>query len=438
MKPISRRTVLRGAGSVAIALPWLEAMAPRKASAALSPRRFVAMFQPMGSVFDNWRPSGTETAFQLSPILSPLEAHKKDLVVIEGLDQKGDGGGGHQIGIGGLLTGQTLNPGPFRAASGELAGWAAGPSIDQEIAKVIAGDTKFRSREFGVFVRGATNNQRMCYAAADQPLAPESSPANALKTLFGDLSSDAASLAMRAQRRTVLDAVLGQYRSLRQRLGTADGVRLDQHLSALREIEVRLNTVVTVPAICQKPTVDPGLKLTDPNVLPAVMKAQMDILIMALACDLTRVTSLQWVDSTANTRFSWLGINDGHHSLSHLPDSDPVAKDKMVRINRWFGEQFAYLIDGMKKIQEGDRTLFDNSLLFWGNGLAKGNSHSLRNAPYVLAGSAGGRVRTGRYLRYTPGIPHNNLLVSMANAMGSPITTFGKPDWCTGPLRSFA
>jgi hypothetical protein len=161
-------------------------------------------------------------------------------------------------------------------------------------------------------------------------------------------------------------------------------------------------------------------------------------MVMALACDLTRVASLQWIDSTANIIYSWLGIGEGHHTISHEPDSNADAREKMSRIHRWYSEQVAYLLTKMKEAREGDRTLLDNSLLFWGNGLAKGNSHTLRDAPIVLAGGAGGRLRTGRYLRYQGEVPHNNLLVSLANIFGVGITRFGRPEWCTGPLSGLA
>jgi hypothetical protein len=431
---LDRRTLLRGAGGAALALPLLEAMQPRRAAAQTTPRRFVVMFQPMGTIPDSWRPTGTETAFELSPILAPLEPHKRDLVVIDGVDQNGRGGGGHQIGIGGLLTGEQLNPGPFRSANGQLSGWAAGPSIDQEIAKVIAGGTKFRSRELGVFVRGATNNHRVCYAAADQPLAPESDPRNAAKALFRDVGSDPAAVNLRAQRRAVIDAVRVEYQTLRRRLGGPDATRLDAHIEAVREIEKRLDVVTPAAAACRAPAVEGAIELSSAASIPAIARLQIDILVAALACDLTRVASLQFIDSTSNIVYGWLGIREGHHSISHLPDSNADARDKMSRIHRWYSEQLAYLLAKMKEVREGERTLLDASLVFWGNGLAKGNTHTLRDAPLVLAGGAGGRLRTGRFLRYAGSVPHNNLLVSMANALGSPITRFGRAEWCTGPL----
>jgi len=146
------------------------------------------------------------------------------------------------------------------------------------------------------------------------------------------------------------------------------------------------------------------------------------------------VASLQWSRSVSQTRFTWLNITQGHHDLSHRPDSEPDAVTSLTRINTWYAQQFAGLISRLKATPDGaGGTLFDNTLLLWCNELAKGNIHGRIGAPYVLAGSAGGALRTGRYLNYGP-LPHNNLLVSILNAMGVPDTTFGKADWCSGAL----
>jgi hypothetical protein len=158
---------------------------------------------------------------------------------------------------------------------------------------------------------------------------------------------------------------------------------------------------------------------------------------MALACDITRVASIQWSRSVSQVRFTWLDtpINEAHHDLSHRSDDDTDAVAKLTRINTWYASQLAGLIARLKAIPEGNGTVFDNTLILWSNELAKGNTHSRVGAGYVLAGHAGGALRTGRYLDYTgQSLPHNNLLVSLLNAMDVPDRSFGKTDWCTGPL----
>jgi hypothetical protein len=432
--------MLRGLGGAAIALPWLEAMTPRRARAATGPtKRFIVMFSANGTIPPAWTPApgASETDFTLSPILSPLEAHKPDLVVISGLEQKGGGGDGHQTGMGGMLTGQMLNAGPFAGVGAAPAGWPMGPSVDQRIADALAVPTKLRSLELGVQVGAADNWGRMIYRAANQPLPPDDDPASIYARVFSDLHTDPAVLArLRRRRQSILDGVGAQFTRISARVGSADRQRLDAHLTAVREIESRLTTDLVVSnAACHDPVIT-SVPATANDSFPAVGALQMDLLTMALACDITRVASLQWSRSVSQTRFSWLSITEGHHDLSHRPDDDLGAVDKLTRINTWYAQQLASLISRLKTTPDGSGgTLFDNTLILWCNELAKGNTHGRAGAPYVLAGGVGGALRTGRFLRYDgQSLPHNNLLVSILNAMDVPDRTFGKPDWCTGPL----
>ncbi|HTB57696.1 MAG TPA: DUF1552 domain-containing protein [Polyangia bacterium] len=437
MKRISRRAILRGAAGAAIALPWLEAMSPRRARAAASPRRFIVMFSPNGTLPTQWTPTGTETSFTLSPILMPLAPHQADIVVVEGLLQEGGGGDGHQNGIGGMLTGSPLNPGPFAGVGAPPAGWATGPSIDQRIAQALAAPTPYQSLELGVQVGAADNWGRMIYQAANQPLPPTDDPAQVYASVFSDLHTDPVALAhLRARRKSILDAVGGEYTRIGGQLGSADKQRLDAHLTAVREIETRLTTsLVDNNPSCHDPTVT-AVAAQENDSFPAVGSLQMDLLTMALACDLTRVASMQWSRSVSQVRFTWLNVPDGHHDLSHRSDDDSDAVNKLTLINTWYAQQMADLITRLKNTPDGaGGTLFDNSLILWSNELAKRNTHSRQDAPYVLAGNAGGGLRTGRFVSYEgQGLPHNNMMVSILNALDIPDTTFGEADWCTGPL----
>jgi len=432
---LNRRTLLASAAGAAVGLPWLEAFAPRHAAAATTtPKRFVVMFAPNG-LLPAWTPSGTERDFELSPILAPLAEHQSDLVVIRGLYQEGGGGDGHQNGMGGMLTGAMLNDGPFGGVQAPPAGWASGPSVDQRIADVIGGETKLRSLELGVQVGGADNWGRMCYRAADQPLPPEDDPSAVYARVFAELHTDPAVLAAeRARQKSILDTVAGEYQRVAAGLGSADRQRLDAHLEAVRDIEGRLTRVGTLSgAACADPVVT-ALDKDDNDAFPAVGALQIDLLAMALACDVTRVASLQWSRSVSDVRFTWLGIDQGHHELSHFADDDAGAVDKLSRIESWYATQLATLIAKLKAIPEGDGTVLDNTVILFCNELAKGNTHSRQDAGYVLAGRAGGALETGRFLRYDGDTPHNGLLVSLLNAMDVPDQRFGNPDWSNGPL----
>jgi hypothetical protein len=336
-----------------------------------------------------------------------------------------------------MLTGQSLNPGPFQGGGNAGAsGWAGGISVDQRIAAAIGTSTRLRSLELGVEVVSADNWSRMSYLGSNRPVPPEDSPLHAYQRLFGGEAGSPAALALlRARRRSVLDAVKGQFAALAARVGASDRARLEAHATSIREIELRLDAQAVASAAC----VDPGAPRPPASPsnddFPAIGALQMDLLVLALACDLTRVASLQWSRAVSQVRHTWLGIREGHHDLSHLPDDDAAAQAKLTQINTWYASQLAYLAGKMAAIPDVDgKRLLDASLILWCNELGKGNSHSRQNAPYVLLGSAGGALSTGRFLSYPGSPPHNNLLTSLLIAMGIPATTFGKPEWCTGPL----
>jgi hypothetical protein len=168
---------------------------------------------------------------------------------------------------------------------------------------------------------------------------------------------------------------------------------------------------------------------------PLTGRAQMDLLVMALACDLTRVASLQWSTSVSNTRFTWLPLNlgEGHHDLSHYGDDAAAAQADIAMINQWYTEQFAYLLTKMSMIPEGDSNLLDNSVVVWVNELGQGNSHTRSDIPFILAGGCQGYFETGRVLSYD-GAPHGQLLVSLTHAMDVPVDTFGVQQHSQGPL----
>jgi len=448
VRRLSRRTLLRGAGGIALGLPFLEIMGrPAHAqgmpgyTAAGMPKRFIVWFTPNGTIPSAWTPTGGETDFEFSRILKPLEPFRKKVLIIDGVDQTGEGGDGHQNGMQGMLTGQTLNPGTFKGGNGELAGWANGISVDQRVAQVIGGETKLRSLELGVQTGNDENNwNRMSLLGPDQPVPPENSPFKAYDRIFKDFASmpDAAGKAL-ARNKTVLDAVADNYRALQAKLGAEDKARLEKHLQAVTEIEGRLGLKPKAALdSCAAPMLgDRNLAVTKNENFPTVGKLQMDLLVMAMACDLTRVGSIMWNRSVGSATHTWAdpSIVRGHHDLSHDGDTLADSVEWLTKINLWYSQQFAYLLKSLDSIPEGDGTMLDNTVVYWCNELAKGNSHSRNDSHYVVAGGAGS-LKMGRYLKfnYKDTVRHNNLLLSLINAMGIADTSFGKADWCTGPL----
>lgn len=440
MKALSRRTFLRGAGGVAIALPFLSAM-DDSARADTFPKRFVAFFTGLGTVKDAWVPIGTETSFVLNEILSPLEPFKDKLLILEGLDMESayhGPGDPHQLGIGQALTGTELQEGTlFKYACNPNAtvGWGGGISVDQFLAQQIGQLTKFGSLEFGVQVQYANVSSRFSYLGPGQPVPPEDNPRAAFERIFSDLAANPDDLArLRARRHRVLDAVTDDYQSLVRRLGGNDRLKLEHHLDAVNEIEKRLDAPGLLGGACALPALGEPLEIYDNDNYPALGQLQLDLLAMALACDLTRVASIQWANTQQGGKvFTWLGQNEGHHSLSHSNPQDPAKRAQLIAIGKWYAQQLAYLLSRLDAVEEGTGTLLDNTVILWCTDIAVGQSHARRDMPYVLAGGCGGALQTGRYLKYN-GDYHNNMLVSLCNAMDVGITTFGNPAYCTGKL----
>lgn len=441
----SRRELLAALGAAGL-VPLL----PSAARAQAAPRRLVVFYTPNGTVGPQWRPKGTETAFTLGRILAPLEPHRAKLLVLGGLNMAlADSGFGshHTRGIGGLLTGRPILMGRFESAGPPTAGWAAGISLDQHIAKVAGASTRFRSLELGVRVIDAEVRGRVSYLGPSQPVPPMESPYDAFDRLFagtrppvgggggGEMGLDR----LRIERKSVLDFVQLELASVRRSLGTDDRPRLDAHVESLRDIERRLSPPQAPPvAGCAAPAPGARMDLTASENMPAIGRLQMDLLVGALACDHTRVATLQWTSAESNQTFPWLGINGQHHVISHAGDGDAGALENLTRINTWYAEQLRYLLDKLAAVREGERTLLDNTVVLWMNEVGKGNNHAHRDLPFLLAGSCGGHFRTGRFVDFmaggASGRPHNDLLVSLANAMGLPDKLFGDPAHCTGPL----
>jgi hypothetical protein len=263
--------------------------------------------------------------------------------------------------------------------------------------------------------------------------------------VFGMLETDPVGAAkLKNRRKSVLDVVDKQYEALAPKVGAEDKKKLEQHLDAVRELEKRLdNPGAVLGGSCQIPTVGSPLDPKDPNNFPFVGTAFMDMLAMALACDITRVVTLQWSASTNNRPYPWLQYDDGtgpkaitddEHNLGHQADDNVVAWGKLNVIRHWYGQQFAYLLSKLAAIPEGDGTMLDNTVVLFASEISRCNTHSHKDMPFILAGSGGGYFKTGQYLTFDGDRPHNDLLIAIANAMGHPIETWGEEAYVMGPL----
>lgn len=441
-----RRTMLRGLGGAMLGLPLLE-LAARDVQAAMPgvapdgyPLRFVVFFNPNGCWPATWFPTGTETDFTLAQSMIPLEPFKQHLTILDGVDMPAvDAGPGedHQQGMGGVLTGRPLQQGGMVGGDGSLAGWGDGISIDQRIAGHIGAGTPLGSVEAGIRASAYTGSEvrsRICYAGPAQPLPPEDNPAGIYARMFGDFTADPTEMAVRrAKRVSVLDTVAGQFDTIRNQAGVDDRMRLDQHAALVRDLELRLQNEPVLGEHCVVPGAPPAVNPDDAGSMHVVSQAHIDLIAMAFACDITRVASLQYSNGANHHTFPFLGSNGDGHGLSHAADDDAASWAEWTVRQTWYCEQFAYLLGKLAAIPEGDVTVLDHTVVLWVNELSKGNTHSHQRMPFMMAGSAGGYFRTGRYVTYA-NAPHNDLLVSLLNAFGIEEQTFGAPEFCTGPL----
>lgn len=396
-------------------------------------QRLVVMFSPNGIVPKTFWPDQQGHNFTFKEIMQPLQPYQDRTLVLKGVCDKVRGDGdNHMRGIGCLLTGIELFPGNIQGGSHTPAGWAKGHSIDQEIKRFLNKNphsrTRFGSLEFGVLVpERADTWTRMVYGGPNQPIAPIDDPYQMFNKLYGRMKDQAAL-------KGILDEVQQDLKKLRTVVSKEDRHLLEEHATFVRDMEQQLRSEDQDEVVHAVPELEPGVKEENDN-LPRISKMQIDLMVNSFVNDFARLGTLQYTNSVGQARMRWLGIDDGHHSLSHKSDNDQESQDKLTRINKWFCEQLAYLVKRLDETPEPgtSQTLLDNTTIVWTNELGKGNSHTLNDIPFVLVGN-GLDFKMGRSLRL-PNVPHNRLLLSFAHSFGHHISEFGNPDFCgQGPL----
>lgn len=451
---LSRRAFLTSLGLGAATLPFVPLLDAHSGTTP-PPKRLVFFFSSNGTIRNSWLPKMVDGKLELNTIMSPLEKHKSRLLVVDGLCHKvileKSVRDGHTAGMNTALTGKTnVIPDPSRP----LNSLATGISVDQFLAQKLKLSTKLKSLECGVGVEIHTPEfAALSYRGERSPIMPESSPYRVFDRLFKNFSEpgapdDSAEREALSDRQKVLSLVTKDLDSVRAKLAQSDKVKMEAHIGAVQAVEHSLKTSVGAASVkaCQKPELQKGIDPWNNDQIPVIARIQMDLLAMALACDLTRIGTIQFGRSGAPHRFTWLGpefINDpavspfctakGFHAIAHR-ESDPVSLAKLIRIHSWYAEQLAYFLDKLAAIPEAGGTMLDNTLVVWVNELGTGANHSHENIPWVIAGNVGGYFKTGQLVSF-PKEPHNRLLMSLCHAMGAPVETFGDPDYCkAGPL----
>ena len=427
-----RRDFLRRLGLSAAALPLLGGLATLGAAEPAGGRRsrVIFVFSPNGVVPPAFWPDEEGANFTLKPILKPLEPFKGKMLTLKGVNNRVRGDGdSHMRGMSCLLTGIELFPGNIMGGGGAPAGWASGPSVDQVIRTHLQGNAATKTRHGSLEIGVAVGNRadpwtRWSYAGANQPVAPISSPYELFDKLYGSMKEG-------ENLGSVLDGLKDDLAKVATAVDKGDRGLLDQHTTALRELERGLQESRAQSALKVPHPPEAGVPL-DNDSIPQITRLQTELLISAFQNDLARVSTFQFTNSVGGARMKWIGIEEGHHALSHDPDLNKGSVEKLTKINTWFAEQIAFLAKRLQETPEpdGNGNMLDHTTIVWTNELGKGNSLTHEDIPWVLIGGGLG-FKAGRALKFNK-TPHNRLLMAIAQGFGHPMKTFGNPSLCEG------
>jgi hypothetical protein len=438
-KTRSRREFLRDLGISVAALPFVMSL-PSLGLAGTTARRqrLLIMFSPNGTVPQNFWPDapGDLKDITLKRILAPLEPFKDRMLLLHGVSNKVRGDGdAHMRGMSCLLTGIELFPGNIQGGSDTPAGWASGISIDQELKNFLQSRTETRTRlgslELGIAVPDRADPwTRWSYAGPNKPVAPTDDPYQVFEKLYGRVKD-------KGTLKSIIDDLKEDFRAVSTKVGKEDKRLLDEHVALVREMEQELQRTEDQKLAHPAPSLEESVANDNDNI-PKISRMQIDMLTSALANDMTRVATLQYTNSVGNARMKWLGVEEGHHQLSHDPDLNTESLEKLTKINTWYCGELAHLVQRLAQISEpdGSGTLLDNTLIVWTNELGKGNSHTLNDIPFVVAGGAPG-MRMGRAMKFEKAA-HNRLWMAIARTFGHDLKSFGNPRLCEGGALDLA
>jgi hypothetical protein len=434
--PISRRTVLRGAG-VSLALPWLEAMMPAASTPkAALPVRMAFLYMPNGVNTKAWAPEGVGRDFKLSPTLQPLADLKDNIVVAQNLwNQAAKDGDGHYVKESSILTSARIS----KTLGEDLN--SHGISMDQIAAQKAGGRTPLPSLELGVSPEAtgvdlAVGYTRVygCHIAWSSPITPLAREINPRSVYERLLRASGPKGNSGKQDALLLDRVLGQAKDLRAQVGAADRLRIDEYMSIVRSLEERTQRASVSGRNAWKPRVPLNsvpMPPEEPKDYAEHVRLMLDMIALAFQSDTTRISTFMFGNAVSNVSFRWLeGVSGSHHDMSHH-SNDPDKLRQYQLINQWYVAQYAYLLKKLRDTKEGESNVLDNSAILFASALSDGNSHNPHKLPVVIGGKAGGKIATGQNLVFSDDTPLANLWVSVLSAFGTPVERFADS---TGPL----
>lgn len=428
-KAISRRAMLRGAG-VAIGLPFLDAMHPALAGprTAKAPSRMAVVYVPNGIIMKDWTPEGTGRDFEFKRILKPLEAFREDITLVSGLSNLASEkakGGAHAKASGSFLSGAI----PKYTAGADVQ---AGTTFDQIAAQQLANETRVPSLQLGCEDSRMVGNcdtgsscaytNTLSWRNPETPMAVEVNPRSVFERLFGtmDPSLDAATRARRMlYKNSILDLTRETTQAMTSKLGALDKRKLDEYLTAIREVEQGIRKAEEDPQeipVGEKPS---GI----PFLFSDYVKLMFDLQVIAFQADLTRVSTMMMGREGSVRVYPEIGVPDPHHPLTHhrgMPD----FIEKVAQINIHHATLFSHFVAKLKATPDGDGSLLDHSLILYGGALSEGNGHSPHDLPLLLAGHAGG-LKGGRRVQVPAKTPATNLFLKMLELSGVERESFG-------------
>lgn len=429
---LPRRTVLRGMG-VTLALPLLDAMVPaltaQSKTAAAPVQRLACFGVANGMHMPHFRPTTAANGFDLSPILKPLESHRDRLVIVEGLsnssaDTKDIGGGPHARGAGAYLSGVR----PKRTEGADIEG---GKTIDQYAADTLSADTQLRSLELAIessFVGNCDQGYSCAYVNTlswRTPTGPnpmENNPRLVFERLFGDGGSVKARLAQFRDDRSILDWVRDDMSRMRKHLGPSDLLTVDEYLNAVRDVETRIRHAEAHGESTPLPATSQPVGI--PDSYEDHFTLMLDLLFLAYQADITRIATFQVSREQTNLTYPQIGVPEGHHNTSHHQgDATKIAQN--TKINTYHVELFSRLVDKLRATPDGDGSLLDHAMLFYGATLGDGDLHSVHNLPVFIVGGGAGRLKGNRHLKYAVDTPLMNLGVSLLEKVGVNLERIG-------------
>jgi hypothetical protein len=440
-KHIDRRTVLRGFGAT-IALPFLDGMVPALTAlartAAAPVKRLGVFYVPNGMSMPYWFPKVEGPLAELPPTLRSLAKFKENVLLCGNLDDKAaslvKGGGDHARAAGTFLTCV-----PYKLTTG--ADVEAAVSMDQWAARELGKETQLASLELGIeanYILGACDAGASCvytntiaWRTPTTPLPPENDPRALFERLFGTTGSTDPNVRLSRMRRdrSILDGVREELGNLERTVGPSDRAKLDEYVQAVRDVERRIGLAEKQNSK-ELPLVEQPLGV--PSDYAQHARLMMDLLALAYQSDLTRVSTFMLAREISNRAYPEIGISDSHHPLSHHQDK-PANLEKLHKINEYHFQQFAYLVDKLAGLRDGDGSLLDSTLLFYGAAISDSNTHFHEDLPIALVAGKGTGIKAGRYVRHPKGTPIANLYVTLLDRLGVRVEKFGD---ATGTLAN--